>query len=195
MCLQRPPISPTDQPIQSLQISIFHLLGVTVQANLRPALILSPPRIPQLVAISETYITKWGEKNHMMSQLLDNPSGRLIPLANLYWDAWSDDSCRPKEWSTVKLLVWIWLWLMSAGLMINTFSSKLFAGFMRSCVLSGVGCVCLGWTLVACSKNTKGLDLFDEVCDAGPATPANSDHHNPYTHEDVDHVDYCPASD
>jgi hypothetical protein len=62
-----------------------------------PALILSPPWYLQLVATSETYITKWGEKNHVMPQSQDNPSWRSISLANLYWDAWSDDSCRPKR--------------------------------------------------------------------------------------------------
>lgn len=59
-----------------------------------------------------------------------------------------------------------------------------------SSVFSGVGCrVCLGWTLVACGENTEGLDLFDEVRDACPAAPSNSDHHNPHTQEDVDDVD------
>lgn len=62
-------------------------------------------------------------------------------------------------------------------------------GLMCSSVLSGVGCVCLGWTLVACGENTEGLDLFDEVRDACPAAPSNSDHRNPHTHEDVDDVD------
>lgn len=49
------------------------------------------------------------------------------------------------------------------------------------------------WALIARSKHTKGLNLLDEVCDAGPSSPSDPNHHDPYAHKYVHQVYGCPA--
>ena len=87
-----------------------------------------------------------------------------------------------------------WIWLETAVFI--EFDSQLETSDQAWLCL--VRSICRGrsrchWALIACSKHTKGLDLLDEAGDAGPSSPPDPNHHDPYAHKYVHQVYGCPA--